>query len=99
MRAAWALALAIGITGGAALAQDQGNPGRAGVAPDPSDVRLEKVEKRLADIEARLGRSLQPSSSVNTVEKRLQRVEQQLAQLETRLDQLEQRLRRVETKR
>ena len=61
--------------------------------------RVDKIEKRVVDLESRMGRTLQPSTSVNTVEKRLQRVEQTLVQMETRLDQMEQRLRRLETKR
>lgn len=90
---------------GAVVAATAGDePGMSARTPPANEMapmieRMEKTEKRIADLETRIGRTLQPATSVNTVEKRLQRIELALTQMESRLDQMEQRLRRVETKR
>ncbi len=93
---AWVVSVFLAV---AALAQDQGTQPRLASGPEKDAERLEKIEKRVSDIEARFGRTMQPVLSVNTVEKRLQRIEQTLSQMETRLDQLDQRVKRLEAKR
>ncbi len=60
--------------------------------------RLDKIEKHVAELEARLGRTTQLPTSLNSVEKRLQNIEKQLAALERDLERMENRLKKLEAR-
>jgi len=61
--------------------------------------RLDKLEKRAAEIETHLGRPVQPPNSMNNIERRLQTLEKKISTLERDLDQLDSRVKRLEARR
>lgn len=63
-----------------------------------TEKRIEKIEEALETVEKRLGRTYQPASSFNTVEKRLEDMEKRMDDIERELRKLEQQLERVERK-
>lgn len=71
--------------------------------PDPavtdSTARLEKLEKRAAEIDTHLGRPVQTPNSMNNIERRLQALEKKISSLERDLDQLDSRVKRLEARR
>lgn len=70
------------------------------IAANPAGAgeHLDKIEERVKELEARMGRTTQLPTSLNSVEKRLQNIEKQLAALERDLERLEIRLKRLETR-
>lgn len=86
------------IAGTALFAFAQGSPSGAEM-PSAVERRLEAIEKDLAAIQARMGRSSLPATSANTFERRLDDDARRLAKLERDLKRIEDRIRQLEAAR
>ncbi|MBU4460055.1 MAG: hypothetical protein KJ579_05765 [Verrucomicrobia bacterium] len=75
-------------------------PQAPAAADDGRDVerRIETLEKSMDAVESRLGRTTQPPSLSNNMERRLQDLEKRLAALERETKRMDERLRKVESR-
>lgn len=72
-------------------------PGTANEGQE-AERRIEALEKSLDAVESRLGRSTQPPSLSNNMERRLQDLEKRLSALERETKRMDERLRKVESR-